>query len=54
MRREATALARLRAAADPALLAYFPRLVEAQRRDDIRSGIRRHARAAARRMRGCC
>jgi hypothetical protein len=43
MRREATALARLRDAVAPAWLAYFPRLVETQRRDDIRSGIRRHA-----------
>ena len=42
MRREATALTRLQDAVDPALLAYFPPLVATGKRDDARSGIRRH------------
>jgi len=42
LRREATALTRLQDVVDPALLAYFPPLVATGRRDDTRSGIRRH------------
>lgn len=41
MRREAAALTRLQGSVDPRLRAYFPRLVEAQRLQDPRSGVQR-------------
>jgi hypothetical protein len=43
MRREAVALTRIGDQVDPRLLAYFPRLVEAQRQQDPRSGAVRLA-----------
>ncbi len=43
MRREAAALTRIGDQVNPRLLAYFPRLVEAQRQQDPRSGIVRLA-----------
>jgi len=43
MRREATALTRLADRADARLRAYFPELIQAQRRKDPRSGITRRA-----------
>jgi hypothetical protein len=43
MRHEAAALARLSDQVDPALRAYFPRLIEAQRHTDPGTGTRRRA-----------
>jgi hypothetical protein len=43
LRREATALARLSKRADPSLRAYFPRLIEARRQTDPRTGVQRRA-----------
>jgi hypothetical protein len=43
MRREAIALTRLEAQANPRLLAFFPRLVQARRQRDPRSGVERQA-----------
>jgi hypothetical protein len=43
MRREAAALTQLQGEVAPRLRAYFPRLIEAHRRQDPRSGIQRRA-----------
>lgn len=43
MRREVIALGQLYSRADPAMAAYFPRLMRAQRQKDPRSGIQRQA-----------
>jgi Phosphotransferase enzyme family len=43
MRHEAAALARLSDRVDPALRAYFPRLIEARRQTDPSTGVRRRA-----------
>lgn len=43
LRREAAALARLSERVDPSLRAYFPRLIEAQRQTDPRTGVQRRA-----------
>jgi len=43
MRREAAALTQLRDQVDPRFGAYFPKLVQAQRQHDPRSGIERRA-----------
>ena len=43
MRREAAALTQLHAEAEPRLRAYFPRLVQARRRQDPDSGVQRRA-----------
>jgi serine/threonine protein kinase len=48
MRREATALTQLRDGTDARLRAYFPELVQAQRRQDPHSGITRRANVIGR------
>ena len=48
MRREAAALTRLGSQVDAALGAYFPRLIEAQRRQDPRTGVQRRANVIGR------